>query len=210
MCIVLAVARVKGGDWRWRTQIVDPRAGHPPPGRRLEIEIGDWRSQLAAAGVKWEIGDWRSEMCGVNESIAHLLEGSSPPPSPAPPNRDWRLEIGDGDRRSDWIRQNMTLEIGDWRWRSEMIFYFLFFIFGPKSLRRSPRAAQPSPSSGLLEARQRRVREERPQLAGCGPAAGRSENRAASRPERLKPAPQALRAKNKKNHLRSPSPISNL
>ena len=62
----------------------------------------------------------------------------------------------------------------------------------------SPRAAQPSPSSGLLEARQRRVREERPQLAGCGPAAGRSENRAASRPERLKPAPQALRAKNKK------------
>ena len=54
------------------------------------------------------------------------------------------------------------------------------------------------PSSGLLEARQRRVREERPQLAGCGPAAGRSENRAASRPERLKPAPQALRAENKK------------
>ena len=54
------------------------------------------------------------------------------------------------------------------------------------------------PISGLLEARQRRVREERPQLAGCGPAAGRSENRAASRPERLKPAPQALRAKNKK------------
>ena len=43
-------------------QIVDPRAGHPPPGRRLEIEIGEWRSQLAAAGVKWEIGDWRSEM----------------------------------------------------------------------------------------------------------------------------------------------------
>ena len=42
MWIVLAVARVKGGDWRWRTQIVDPRAGHPPPGRRLEIEIGDW------------------------------------------------------------------------------------------------------------------------------------------------------------------------
>lgn len=30
----------------------------------MEIEIGDWRSQLAAAGVKWEIGDWRSEMCG--------------------------------------------------------------------------------------------------------------------------------------------------
>ena len=58
-------------------------------------------------------------------------------------------------------------------------------------------AAKP-PSSGLLEARQRRVREERPQLAGCGPAAGRSENRAASRPERLKPAPQALRAENKK------------
>ena len=76
----------------------------------------------------------------------------------------------------------------------------------------SPRAAQPSPSSGLLEARQRRVREERPQLAGCGPAAGRSENRAASRPERLKPAPQALRAKNKKikNKKSSPISISNL
>ena len=29
----------------------------------MEIEIGDWRSQLAAAGVKWEIGDRRSEMC---------------------------------------------------------------------------------------------------------------------------------------------------
>ena len=127
----MAVARVKGGDWRWRTQIVDPRAGHPPLGRRLEIEIGDWRSQLAAAGVKWEIGDRRSEMCGVNESIAHLLEGSSPPPSPAPPNRDWRLEIGDGDRRSDWIRQNMTLEIGDWRWRSEMIFLF-YFLFSAR------------------------------------------------------------------------------
>ena len=35
----------------------------------MEIEIGDWRSQLAAAGVKWEIGDRRSEMCGVNESM---------------------------------------------------------------------------------------------------------------------------------------------
>ena len=40
----------------------------------MEIEIGDWRSQLAAAGVKWEIGDRRSEMCGVNESIAHLTK----------------------------------------------------------------------------------------------------------------------------------------
>ena len=90
-----------------------------------------------------------------------------------------------------------------------MILYFIFFIFGPKSLRRSPRAAQPSPSSGLLEARQRRVREERPQLAGCGPAAGRSENRAASRPERLKPAPLALRAKNKNKNKKS-SAISNL
>ena len=76
---MLAVARVKGGDWRWRTQIVDPRAGHPPPGRRLEIEIGDWRSQLAAAGVKWEIGDRRSErseMCGVNESIMEITEAA--------------------------------------------------------------------------------------------------------------------------------------
>ena len=78
------------------------------------------------------------------------------------------------------------------------------------------RTVRASLDFGLLEARQRRVREERPQLAGCGPAAGRSENRAASRPERLKPAPQALRAKNKntkykiQNHLRSPSPISNL
>ena len=133
----MAVARVKGGDWRWRTQIVDPRAGHPPLGRRLEIEIGDWRSQLAAAGVKWEIGDRRSEMCGVNESIAHLLEGSSPPPSPGPPNRDWRLEIGDGDRRSeldpakydvgdleigDGDRRSYPAkhDAGDWRWRSEM------------------------------------------------------------------------------------------
>ena len=90
---------VKGGDWRWRTQIVDPRAGHPPPGRRLEIEIGDWRSQLAAAGVKWEIGDRRSEMCGVNESIAHLLEGLSPPPPTAPRIEigDWRLEMEIGD-----------------------------------------------------------------------------------------------------------------
>ena len=102
---------------------------------------------------------------------------------------------------------------------------FLFFIFyfrpeEPAAPQRrhlqscvdtSPRAAQPSPSSGLLEARQRRVREERPQLAGCGPAAGRSENRAASRPERLKPAPQALRAENKKqNKKSSPISISNL
>jgi len=81
----------------------------------LEIEIGDWRSQLAAAGVKWEIGDQRLEMCGVNESIAHLLEGSSPPPPPAPRIEigDWRLEMEIGDL--NWIRQNMTLEIGDWR-----------------------------------------------------------------------------------------------
>ena len=66
----------------------------------MEIEIGDWRSQLAAAGVKWENGDWRSEMCGVNESIAHLLEGSSPPaPPPAPRDEigDWRLEMEIGD-----------------------------------------------------------------------------------------------------------------
>ena len=56
----MAVARVKGGDRRWRTQIVDPRAEHPPLGRRLEIEIGDWRSQLAAAegsNGRLEIGD---------------------------------------------------------------------------------------------------------------------------------------------------------
>ena len=104
--IMLAVARVKGGDWRWRTQIVDPRAGHPPPGRRLEIEIGDWRSQLAAAGVKWEIGDRRSEMCGVNESIAHLLEGSSPPPPAAPRIEigDWRLEMEIGDLTESGLR----------------------------------------------------------------------------------------------------------
>ena len=160
----MAVARVKGGDWRWRTQIVDPRAGHPPPGRRLEIEIGDWRSQLAAAGVKWEIGDWRSEMCGVNESIAHLLEGSSPhPPLPRPPNRDWRLEIGDGDRRSDWIRQNMTLEIGDWRWRSEMIFYF--FKFRPEE----PAApVLTSPADSLRDSRYG-PRRGRTQQAGAAP-----------------------------------------
>jgi len=71
----------------------------------LEIEIGDWRSQLAAAGVKWEIGDWRSEMCGVNESIAHLLEGLSRPPSPDPRIEigDWRLEMEIGDL--NWIRK---------------------------------------------------------------------------------------------------------
>ena len=135
---MLAVARVNGGDWRWRTQIVDPRAGHPPPGRRLEIEIGDWRSQLAAAGVKWEIGDRRSEMCGVNESIAHLLEGSSPPPPPAPGIEigDWRLEIGDGDRRSEL--DPAKYDAGDWRLEMEIgdDFLFSFFIFGPKSLRR--------------------------------------------------------------------------
>ena len=103
---MLAVARVKGGDWRWRTQIVDPRAGHPPLGRRLEIEIGDWRSELAAAGVKWEIGDRRSEMCGVNESIAHLLEGLSPAPPPGPRIEigDWRLEMEIGDLTESGLR----------------------------------------------------------------------------------------------------------
>ena len=58
-----------------------------------EIGDRDWRLEIAAggaAGVKWEIGDRRSEMCGVNESIAHLLEGLSPPPPPGP-----RIEIGD-------------------------------------------------------------------------------------------------------------------
>ena len=116
------------------------------------------------------------------------------------------MEIG------DLTGSGTKYDAGDWRLEMEIGDDFLFFIFyfrpeEPAAPQRrhlqscvdtSPRAAQPSPSSGLLEARQRRVREERPQLAGCGPAAGRSENRAASRPERLKPAPQALRAKNKK------------
>jgi len=81
-----------------------------------EIGDRDWRLEIAAGGgrgVKWEIGDWRSEMCGVNESIAHLLEGLSRPPSPDPRIEigDWRLEMENGDL--NWIRQNMTLEIGE-------------------------------------------------------------------------------------------------
>ena len=71
-------------------------------------------------------------MVSVNESKLHLLEGLSPPPPPGPRIEigDWRLEIGDGDRRSDWIRQNMT---GDWRLEigdgEEMIFIFIFYFW---------------------------------------------------------------------------------
>ena len=64
-----------------------------------------------------EIAKWREKRVEillhiVNESIAHLLEGLSPPPPPGPRIEigDWRLEIEIGDL----IRPKMTtLEIGD-------------------------------------------------------------------------------------------------
>ena len=76
----------------------------------------------------------------------------------------WRLEIGDGDRRSDWIRQNMTLEIGDWRWRSEMIFCFIFYF-------RPEEPAAPvltSPADSLRDSRYG-PRRGRTQQAGAAP-----------------------------------------
>ena len=45
-------------------------------------------------------------MVSVNESIAHLLEGLSPPPPPGPRIEigDWRLEMEIGDLTESGLR----------------------------------------------------------------------------------------------------------
>ena len=87
-------------------QIVDPSAQPSAPDARSKIENGGRRLLPAATVAKYKIGGWRREMVSVNESIAHPLEGLSPPPPPGPRIEigDWRLEMEIGDLTESGLR----------------------------------------------------------------------------------------------------------